>query len=771
MANFFKYGLKNNHKKRPQSEEKISWFKTDLIFYSTLFGVFLFVTLFLFPKAGGFKYSELKEGNVSPEEIISPITFSVDKDESELEKERKNAHESIFAVFFHSDSVEIAAKDSLSDIYNKLLPILISTASDSTKLLRIESLLNQKKVIHDEQDIPFFNRLTKSQTNQGVLFYDKNKLNIYFEQLRKILVDIFSYGILDVQKSIIPGNDNTISVLNGQEEQRALENVFVLEGEQSAKQRLLNRLKNEFGESNDSVSVGYAVLENLITPNLFYQGGETLRRIDDAVSKVPLVKYRILEGERIIDSHEIVEKRHEDILRQLAIEIVKKETQANIFYFILSWFGKLFLIILALAPLVIFLLFQRRRIWFDRKMMFIIFSTMLSVVIVSAVVLYYDLSKYLIPIAAVPIIITSYLDTRTGFFAGLTLSLIISAQNSLDFELMVIGLLTTTAAIFALGFSKYRKKLANSTIFIFAAYFISITVFGIIRYVDFNNVAESWGLGIISSILSPMIAYSFIMLFDAIFDVASEFKLIELSDLNNPLLKMFSIRSPGSYHHSLQVSHISEAAAEAIGANALLTKVGAYYHDLGKMFMPEYFVENQKGGKNPHDRLTPRLSSLILVNHVRKGYEFAIENKIPSVVCKFITEHHGSSLMQFFYEKAKEKAGDDDILETDFRYPGNKPQSKETGILMLADSVEATVRSIKEPTLGKIRNVIRNSIDNKIRSGELDDCPLTMKDLAEIVETFSNVLIGIHHGRLEYPGQKNLFKRSTLESMKVKESK
>lgn len=221
---------------------------------------------------------------------------------------------------------------------------------------------------------------------------------------------------------------------------------------------------------------------------------------------------------------------------------------------------------------------------------------------------------------------------------------------------------------------------------------------------------------------------------------------------------MMSLRSPGSYHHSLQVSNLTESAAEAIGANALLAKVGAYYHDLGKMFMPEYFVENQFNGKNPHDRLSPRLSSLILINHVRKGYEFAKHNKLPSVVSDFILEHHGQSLMKFFYEKAKEntKSKNIEILESDFRYPGNRPKTRETGILMLADSAEAMVRSIKDPNLGKIRNAVKNIVNDRFHTGDLDNCPLTVKELRIIIDTFSNILTGIHHDRVEYPGQKKM---------------
>ncbi len=758
MANFFKYSQKEEGKKSASEQEMIPWYKKNSFFLGVLFGVFILVTFIFFPRAANYKFAELKEGSISDEEIIAPFTFYVYKTADEVEAEQKTAAKSVFSIFQQVDSVAINSVHQLEEIYNQLTPILLASTTDSTKISKIRSLFSNSRIILSNDDLPFFTHLTRAATAHGVKTPDIEKLNIYIEQIRKILIDLFSYGILDISKQEIPGSDTDILVKT---EKKAIKKPIATTYEiESAKERMLEKLRNQYGENSDSVSVGYALLDNFIQPNLIYERKKTEQLIEDARSKVPLIKYRILKGQRIIDSHDPVEAKHVEILQALSKEIVKHQAQANIFSLILVWFSKLILIILTITPLVLFLFFQRKRIWNDRRFMFIIFGSMLFLVIMSGILLHYHYSKFLLPIAAIPIIITSYQDTRTGIFVGLSLSILIGAQNGNDYEIALLGLLTTAAAIFALGFSKYRRKLANAAIFIFLACFVAIAVIGIIKYEDFHTIWVAWGSAVIASILTPFIAYSFIMLFDGIFDVTSEFKLMELSDLNNPLLKMFSIRSPGSYHHSLQVSHISEAAAEAIGANALLTKVGAYYHDIGKMFMPEYFVENQKGGKNPHDRLTPRLSSLILINHVRKGYEFAKENKIPSDVCKFIVEHHGSSLMQFFYEKAREKSGDEGVLETDFRYPGTKPQSKETGILMLADSVEASVRSVKEPALGKIRNVIRNIVDGKIRSGELDDCPLTLKDLAIIVETFSKVLIGIHHGRLEYPGQKELIKQA-----------
>ncbi len=767
MANFFKNGKKENNNHNISADVGVPWYRSNRSYLMFLFGSFVLFTFLLFPRTVDNRFSEIKEGSITDEEIIAPFTFLVRKSDNELDGERRLAEQSVLAMFFQSESVMTAAIDSLNNIRDKLASILVSPASESEKYIQFETFINQKKIILGKTDFPFFGLLTEVEIRAGEQSANIDQLVDYFEQLQKIIVDIFIYGIIDIRKQDIPGSNSIIVVESEQTEvQKAIELVY--EVKTAREQKLLDKLRNQFGEKSDSVRVGYELLEKLISPNLLYNETETVSRIETARSNVPLVKRRILKGERIIDSHERVEAGHKEIFQSLSDEIAKREAQAGMFSRLLVWIGKILLIILTLIPLIVFLFYQRKRVWDDRRIMFMIMSSMLFILIISAFVLNYNFSKYLIPIAAVPIIITSFQDTRTGFFVGLSMSLLLGAQNGNDFEITLVGLLVTVSAIFALGFSKYRMRLAYSTFFIFLTYFGAITILGIVHYQSFREVATAWVFTIGASIFAPMIAYSFILLFDAVFDIASEFKLIELSDLNNPLLKMFSIRSPGSYHHSLQVSNISEAAAEAISANALLTKVGAYYHDIGKMYMPEYFVENQKGGKNPHDRLTPRLSSLILINHVRKGYEFARENKIPTIVCKFITEHHGSSLMQFFYEKAKEKAGDETILETDFRYPGTKPQSKETGILMLADSVEATVRSVKEPTLGKIRNVIRNVVDSKIREGELDDCPLTMKDLGFIIDTFSNVLIGIHHGRLEYPGQKNLLK-SPLE--KITESK
>ena len=749
MANFFKHTA-NRTDGKPAKPEKAAWYSTDAFYRAALAAAFVLLALLFFPRAESTKFAELKEGSISNQEIIAPFTFYVEKSEEELRAEREAARRAVLPVFNHVDSIEVTQLKAFRQLETAIQDTLLSPLPDSVRKDRLIILLNRHRIAIGEEYLDFFFKGTSPRRSRR----SKKPFSKYFTRLEELLRELYRAGILNVNKDAVRNTQNSISVVeNGKEIQKKLSEVFELE---EARRYLIDKLRSLYGANSDSVKVAYALLDVHLKPNYYFDEEKTSARIKEAVAKISKYKGTVLAGERIIDSHQRVTKEHVEILRSLARELRKRRSKTSIFLDILLWFGKIFLIVLTQIPLVLFLYFHRRNVWKDRRLLFIIAAAMLSVVVLAYAVMHYGLPKYLIPAPLVAIVVTSYLDTRTGFFSALGISLLVAAQLGLDFDFALVGTLAGTAAIVALGFAKYRKKLANATLLLWPVFLLSIGVLGILRFQSFHDLLRLWAGGLAAGVLAPMLGYGFILIFDSAFDVASEFKLIELSDLNHPLLKMFAMRAPGSYHHSLQVSTLAEAAAEAIGANALLVRVGAYYHDIGKMFMPEYFVENQRSGKNPHDRLAPRISALILLNHVRKGYEFARENGLPTVVCNFIVEHHGGALMKFFYEKAKEQAKGEDVLESDFRYPGRRPQTRETGILMLADSVEAMVRSIKEPTIGKIRNAVRNLVEEKIHDGDLDDCPLTMKDLRVIVDTFSAVLMGMHHERLEYPGQKEL---------------
>jgi putative nucleotidyltransferase with HDIG domain len=255
---------------------------------------------------------------------------------------------------------------------------------------------------------------------------------------------------------------------------------------------------------------------------------------------------------------------------------------------------------------------------------------------------------------------------------------------------------------------------------------------------------------VLNAVLSSLLTIGILPFYESIFSITTDITLLELSDLNHPLLKRLALEAPGTYHHSISVGNLSEAAAKAIHANPLLARVGTYYHDIGKIEIPEYFIENQLGVRSKHEALTPSMSSLILAAHVKRGRALGEENDIPDDVLNFIEEHHGTMVMTYFYSKAVEQ-GLDPAQVDKFRYPGPKPQVRETGIAMLADAVEAASRTLDNPKPARIHELIQRIINDRFQSGELDECPLTLRDLARIREAFAQVLIGAFHQRVAYP--------------------
>jgi putative nucleotidyltransferase with HDIG domain len=250
------------------------------------------------------------------------------------------------------------------------------------------------------------------------------------------------------------------------------------------------------------------------------------------------------------------------------------------------------------------------------------------------------------------------------------------------------------------------------------------------------------GAGIVTAGLAPLVEIAF--------GYTTDISLLEQANLDRPILRKLMIEAPGTYHHSVIVGSLVEAAASEIGANHLLAKVCGYYHDIGKIKKPLYFIENQKAGKNKHDKLAPSMSSLILIAHVKDGVEIARKNKLGQVIVDTIRQHHGTSLIKFFYEKAKLRKGEDAVNIDDFRYPGPKPQTREAGLVMLADVVEAASRTLENPTPARIQGLVQNLINNIFSDGQLDECELTLKDLHKIARSFNQILNGIHHHRIEY---------------------
>jgi len=361
--------------------------------------------------------------------------------------------------------------------------------------------------------------------------------------------------------------------------------------------------------------------------------------------------------------------------------------------------------------------------------------------------------RFLIPFATGTLIIQSLL----GLSYALVYSLIISISFSIYFpnSILILPFVLSTSLVGALTLEKFRNRSsfikAGFNIgligFPFALSAIMLNYSANLSLIDFILILFSPFMG---GIICSMIAFVLMLIFEYIGGYSTDMKLIEMSTLDHPLLKELSISAPGTWSHSTVISMMVESAANEIGANPVLCKVGSFFHDIGKMKKPSYFVENQSGGENKHDKLSPSMSSLIIRSHVKDGLELANEYRLPAAIKDLIAQHHGTSVIEYFYDKAKKENPDQDVDISLYTYPGPKPQTREAGLLMLADTIEPATKSISEPTLDRIQGVVQKMINKIFASGELNECDLTLKDLHKIAKCFTRVLNGKYHHRIAY---------------------
>ncbi|NLB34518.1 MAG: HDIG domain-containing protein [Elusimicrobia bacterium] len=359
------------------------------------------------------------------------------------------------------------------------------------------------------------------------------------------------------------------------------------------------------------------------------------------------------------------------------------------------------------------------------------------------------------PAGAAGILLTVLINPVTAGVSVFVVAVFVGILSGLSFNSFYVVLAGGIAAIYSSRHSRNRNDLNRSGLYIFGATAVALISVQIISNEGLVSLGRdiAWSGG--GALLSVMIASGALPILESMFGVTTNIRLLELGDFNQPILKRMMLEAPGSYHHSIMVGNLAENACERVGANALLARVGAYYHDIGKLKNPQYFIENQIHLQDRHKNLTPNISALILKRHVKDGLALADEYRLDQVVKDMIAEHHGTTLIEYFYKKVLEEASEDeDIDEKEYRYPGPRPRSKESGILMLADSVEAACRSLAEPTYSRLTAVVTRIINNKFIDGQLNNCDLTLASLEAIQESFINTLASMYHSRIEYPEDK-----------------
>lgn len=727
----------------------------DLLVKLFFIAILTLVIVWMMPAERGFEYGHLTTNSISTDEIIAPFKFAIQKTEAELAAERAQARESIPPVYDRNSSIESRQVLTLAQFFDEIQAFFKQVDAEFSQEEMPDSVrLLQTAVIDSflaEFNVKYNVRLGHNDLQQLYLLGHEQQLGTLATLLESGLKTAYKSGILDRPKNEIV-EANVIAIEDGIEETLALNEVLEIS---EAKSKIDSLIRSKTTEETLKLQVADFLTFAFLTPNLVYNETLTTQRKDKAVHEVPLTRGYVEQDERIIDSNEKVTEEVYQKLASLGIALKERSaTKRGLEQFKLHT-GRILFALTLIMIMVLYTYFYRRSIFKNNRLLGMITLIILLQLGFTAIIINFtDWSNLTIPIIIAPMLLAVLLDFGIAFICLVTLSLITGSVLGNDYTFAFMSLIVGSMAIFSVQRIRNRKHMFRSILIIMFAYLVVNLIFGLSLAKPIQAVLQDFTYFCLpNAILAPVIIFFLIGIFERLFDVTTDITLLELSDLNHPMLKRLSVKAPGSFHHSIVVANLAEAAAVSINANALLTRVGCYFHDIGKMLKPEYFVENQRGGPNKHDGLSPHMSYLIIVNHVKEGVKLAEKSRLPNAVKKFIPEHHGTSVISYFYHKALENSEDKDVRESDFRYPGPRPQSKETAISMLADTVEAASRALKEPSPQRIRTLVDTLVNNKLKEGQLDECDLTLKDINLIKEAFIPILTGIHHLRIEYPDE------------------
>lgn len=694
---------------------------------------------FLFPRGQSLQYSDLTTGSISPRRIVAPFSFEILKTREEYQKDRDEAIQNINPIFERDEQETRRMADRLEAFFQSISMMRRKSARMSAQ---IDSLKVQFPILS----------LTSEDwrtllSPEGSL--TSSQFTAFQNHLRQVVREIYRAGILSQSKSIFNVTDGRLILRVADEESlQPIDDFFDLE---SARNRVYQLLNARYASDAMQAQMGAAILNYYLRPNILYDESLNQERINEAQSRVPLSSGFVYEDELIVDRNQRITADIRKKLDSLSAKMVEKGMIEGGFKRIFPIAGKAAFIFFLLAVFGFYLKIDNQKLLDDTKSILLLSLIALFIALATFAIRRLDASEYFVPTAIGSMLLASIFDVRVAFIGTAVLSLLTGALWGNEFNLMSVSFFTGVFGILVMKRVRTRGQLVQAVFYMIGIQIVTITLMGFLRFLPFPQIFHSWQFGALNGLFTPIVAYGMLAVIESLFDITTDYALLELSNLNHPLLKRLSIEAPGTYHHSILVGNMAEAAAQAIGANSLLARVGCYYHDIGKLEKAEYFVENQVGMENPHKKLTPSMSALILINHVKRGTELAEKYKLPKAIRDIMVQHHGKTIMTFFYQKALAKVGADGVNETEYRYPGPLPQSKEAAIVMLADATEAASRSLKDPTYSRLKGVIEDIVDERFKGGELDQSPLTLRDLEAIKESFLTILAGTFHARIEYP--------------------
>ncbi len=687
------------------------------IYRLILFIITLIIILYLFPRQVKFKYEFTKGKPWLHESIIAPFDFSIIKSENELTKERDIIRSQHLPIFNYSEHIfEIKIEDFVNNFEEKWAT---SNGLDKDRQFTFKNLFKNKK------------KLANTQKN--------NLVSFGYNYLKDIYLD----GVISQKNTFNDYVFDQILLKSGSIAERRYFDDFYTINSAANKINLINQLSDE--EYTFLVPLLLSSLEH----NIIFDELASEQLLSRDLLNISATRGLIVSGQVVINKGELVDSDKYQVL--LSLKQRYEGTSWHKGSYILVLFGQFILVGISLLILWLFLRQYRSNILSNTTKITMILSLIVVMVVISTIVLSLAVEWiYLIPFCISPIILKAFFDNRVALFTHLITILILGFIMPNGFEFVFLQLIAGIISILTVIKMYKRAQLFMSVVKVIGAYLLVYLALSITQNASFSDLEAVRLFQFTISGALTIFAYPIVFLFEKIFSSVSDVSLLELTDTNNPLLRRLSEEAPGTFHHSLQVANLAEMGAIEIGANALLVRAGAIYHDIGKLRNPLYFIENQIGRSNPHDEIEFHRSAEIIINHVTDGIDIAVENSLPEQLIDFIRTHHGTTTVEYFYKQYIDKYPKNEFDIEDFTYPGPKPFSKEMAILMMADSAEASARSLVNPSVENIDRLIEKVIDNQLKHGQFVDVDITLKEISQLKKLFKNKLVNIHHTRIEY---------------------
>ncbi|RAI10617.1 MAG: hypothetical protein DKM24_06570 [Candidatus Melainabacteria bacterium] len=680
--------------------EPVKVFITSTKFINGVFFLVFCLLMTLIISFQNFLFQQVVENGISKKDIIAQKTITVE-DTRRTEQRRKEVAQKVDPILTVTEDDFI--KNNLSSLQNSIIKIRQKNKDINVKR-------EEMSLLFDDEDG------NKSNVVYYLLKIPDETLKTLFDKSNITLMNVLSAGI--AEKDV---------------ERHVLKNL------------IRHHLPSETSRYQGTMIT--SLLEQVIVPNLVVDEFATDIARKNAQNAVKPYEVTFEKGDKILFEGEPVTKLKRDALRVAGYNLVE-----------LNGLGLLGIFLVTVFSTLIFTVYKNKyatTLTYNQLLIVAILSLILAFITVA---LPTGFSPYILPFPAFIIIVSIFTAPNIAFVASMLMLSIITLGMHYDIQFMTsFTLLNLVASIFMLNVNFTRRfDLIKAGIYIACTGILFVSSIYMLEkfLIDVENVLiiRDASFVFLNGILSSMIALGFLPVLESAFKIVTPYGLAELADHNQPILKRLQMEAPGTYHHSLMVANLCEAAAEAIGANPILAKVGAYYHDIGKLKRPLFFVENQSqfGIENPHKKLNSRLSKMVVTAHTKDGVDIAKEYHLPPIINDFILQHHGDSLASYFYNQAIKEEGAENVKEEQFRYSGPKPQTKEAAILMIADAVEAAVRAMKASTTEEIEAIINKIIDERVNDNQLSECPLTLADLKTIATTFTRLLRGNQHDRIKY---------------------